>query len=97
MCSGSRRKVTENSRSPKSWDTFLTCDEKKTELFVFLSDQIVTVNPNTNIVVTRDGNVLNNTTVDIENLRRAIMKTPLCSYIQKHSYERKQEHHVNKF
>ena len=38
---GVRRKVTGNSRPPKSWSNFLRCDEKKTELFEFLADKII--------------------------------------------------------
>ena len=37
---GSRRKVTGNTRPPKSWNTFLRCDENKTELFGFLADKL---------------------------------------------------------
>ena len=36
---GSRRKVTGNTRPPKSWNTFLRCDENKTELFGLFSRQ----------------------------------------------------------
>ena len=32
---GSRRKVTGNTKPPKSWNTFLRCDENKPELFGF--------------------------------------------------------------
>ena len=66
--SGTRRKVTENSRPPKSWNTFLRCDENKTELFAFLADRIVAVNSNTHVVVTKNEDVLSNKAFDTEPL-----------------------------
>jgi hypothetical protein len=50
---GYRRKVTGNTRPQKSWNTFLRCDENKTELFVFLADKIASMNTDATIVVTK--------------------------------------------
>ena len=66
--SGARRKVTENSRPPKSWNTFLRCDEIKTDFFAFLDDRIVAVNSNTHVVVTKNEEVLSNKAFDTEPL-----------------------------
>ena len=57
---GARRKVTGNGRPPKSWNTFLRCDENKTEHFGFLANKIVTVDTDITIVVTKDENVVSN-------------------------------------
>ena len=51
--SGARSKVTENSRPPKSWNTFLRCDENKT-FFCYFADRIVAGNLNTHVVVTKN-------------------------------------------
>ena len=44
--SGARRKVVGNSRLSKSWNSFLRCDENKTELFAFLADKMITAQTN---------------------------------------------------
>ena len=44
--SGARRKVVGNSRPPKSWNSFLRCDENKTELFSFLADKMIIAQTN---------------------------------------------------
>lgn len=63
---GSRRKVTGNTRPPKSWNTFLRCDENKTELFGFLADKIVSMNTDATIVVTKEDNVVSNKAIDTD-------------------------------
>lgn len=63
--SGARRKVVGNSRPPKSWTSFLRCDDNKTELFAFLADKIVTTNSNKSIVATKGSEIVCN--LDIPN------------------------------
>ena len=65
---GARRKVTGNSRPPKSWNTFLMCDQNKTELFGFLADKIITANTDYVIIVTKDDIVISNSDIDTENI-----------------------------
>lgn len=63
---GSRQKVTGNTRPPKSWNTFLQCDEHKTEPFGFLADKIVSMNTDATIVVTKAENVVSNKAIDTD-------------------------------
>ena len=65
---GSRRKVAGDTRPTKSWNTFLRCDENKTELFCFLADKISSIDMNTVIVVTKEEHVVSNKDVDIDFL-----------------------------
>ena len=52
--------VSGNTRPPKSWNTFLRCDENKTELFVFLAHKIVSINTDATSVVTKEEHVVSN-------------------------------------
>lgn len=65
---GSRRKVTDNTRPPKSWNSFLRCNENKTELFGFLAEKIVsaTITTEVTIVVTKEEKVVSNRALDTE-------------------------------
>lgn len=65
---GSRRKVTDNTRPPKSWNSFLRCNENKTELFGFLAERIVsaTITTEVTIVVTKEEKVVSNRALDTE-------------------------------
>ena len=56
--------MTGNTRPPKSWNTFLRCDENKTELFVFLAHKIVSINTDATSVVTKEENVVSNKAMD---------------------------------
>ena len=65
--------MTGNTRPSKSWNTFLRCDDNKTELFGFLTDKIVSINTDvtsvfmdTIIVVTKEENVVSNKTIDTD-------------------------------
>lgn len=66
--SGGRRKVTGNSRPPKSWYTFLRCDENKTELFRFLAEKLSDMNIVTKIVATVEENVVSNQQIDVSQI-----------------------------
>lgn len=65
---GSRRKVTDNTRPPKSWNSFLRCNKNKTELFGFLAEKIVsaTITTEVTIVVTKEEKVVSNRALDTE-------------------------------
>lgn len=65
---GSRRKVTDNTRPPKSWNSCLRCNENKTELFGFLAERIVsaTITTEATIVVTKEEKVVSNRALDTE-------------------------------
>ena len=65
---GGRRKVTANSKPPKAWNTFLRCDENKTELFGFLADKIAGMTSETAIFVTKDEHVLSNSESDVSQI-----------------------------
>jgi hypothetical protein len=65
---GARQKVTGNSRPPKSWNTFLRCDQNKTEFFGFLADKIITANTDSVITVTKDDIAISNCDIDTEHL-----------------------------
>jgi hypothetical protein len=57
--------VTGNTRPPKSWNTFLRCDENKTELFGFLADKIASMNTDATIVVTKEENGVSNKVIGV--------------------------------
>ena len=65
---GARQKVTGNTRPPKSWNTFLRCDQNNTYFFRFLSDKIITANTDSVIIVTKDDIVISNSDIDTEHL-----------------------------
>lgn len=58
--------MTGSTRPPKSCNTFLRCDENKTELFGFLADKIVSINTDATIVVTKEENVVSNKAIDTD-------------------------------
>ena len=62
--SEARRKVVGNSRTPKSWNSFLRCDENKTELFGFLADKMITAQTNKRIIVTKDADIVCNSDIN---------------------------------
>ena len=41
IVTGVYRKVIGNCRPPKSWNSFIICDENKTEIFGFLVDKFI--------------------------------------------------------
>ena len=61
---GVRRKVSGNTRPPKSWNNFLRCDENKTELFEFLADKIILAQTNAQIIVTKGDDIVCNLEID---------------------------------
>lgn len=65
---GSRRKLTDNTRPPKSWNPFLRCNENKTELFGCLAERIVsaTITTEATIVVTKEEKVVSNRALDTD-------------------------------
>lgn len=65
---GYRRKVTDNTRPPTFWNSFLRCNENKTELFGFLPEIIVsaTITTEATIFVTKEEKVVSNRALDTE-------------------------------
>ena len=65
-CSGARRRVGCGVKIPQDWHDFLRVDDNKTELFGFLSDQIVqNVSPQKIMIVTKNHEVLCNQDLDL--------------------------------
>ena len=63
---GNRRRVTNRTKLPPNWKSFLQDSDNKTELFEFLADKIVTLCPNNVIVVTKGEQALSNKPISIE-------------------------------
>lgn len=65
---GGRRKVIANSTAPKTWETFLRCDENKTALFGLLADRIAGMTSETAILVAKDEHVLSNSNKELSQI-----------------------------
>ena len=55
---GIRRRVEPNNAVPKNWAEFLRINENKTELFAFLSREIVTISTDKQVICTLDRDVI---------------------------------------
>ena len=66
---GVRRRVLPDTKIPGNWGLFLRVDENKTELFNYLTDEIVHVNHNNKLVVaTHDENVVSSPQYDSRHI-----------------------------
>ena len=65
---GGRRRVTEKTKLPHNWKSFLRDNDNKTELFGFLADKIVTLCPDNVVVVTKGDQALSNQPISLEGL-----------------------------
>ena len=55
---GIRRRVEPNNAVPKNWAEFLRINQNKTELFAFLSREIVTISTDKQVICTLDKDVI---------------------------------------
>ena len=65
---GIRRRVEPNNAVPNNWAEFLRINENKTELFAFLSREIVTISTDKQVVCTLDRDVICRQPMDNEGL-----------------------------
>lgn len=65
---GSRRRVTDKTKLPPIWTSFLRDSDNKTELFEYLADKIVCMCPDNVVVVTKGEQALSNTPINTEGL-----------------------------
>lgn len=65
---GTRRRVTDLTKTPKKWHNFLRDNTNKTELFNFLADKIVGIQTTNTIVVTKGHNAQSNRTMCLNNV-----------------------------
>ncbi|KAL0198142.1 hypothetical protein M9458_006682, partial [Cirrhinus mrigala] len=65
---GGRRRVTDKTKLPPNWKSFLRDNENKTELFGFLAEKIVTLCPDNVVVVTKGEQALSNKPISLEGL-----------------------------
>ena len=66
---GSRRRVTDKTKLPPIWSSFLRDSDNKTELFEYLAVKIVSMCPNNVVVVTKGEAVLSNKSINFDGLQ----------------------------